>query len=60
MKEVIGYIQNLSEFKLEKFILGEEEKLMILPIEKGFDEFIGKTRSFFIELADELKKESFK
>lgn len=50
------YIQNLRNFQLEKFVLGEEEKLMLKPIDKGFKKFMKNFHAFLVELADELKK----
>ena len=50
------YLQNLRDFQLEEFVLGEEEKLMLKPIDKGFREFITNFNAFLTELADELKK----
>jgi len=49
------YIQNLKDFKLEKFVLGEEEKLLLMPIEDGFEKFLKEFHSFLNELYKELK-----
>lgn len=49
------YIQNLKEFQLEKFVVGEEERLLLKPIDKGFYNFISDFRNFLIALAEEIK-----
>lgn len=49
------YVQNLKNFKMRKFVLGEEEKLMLMPLERGFEEFLSLTHVFLNELTDELK-----
>lgn len=48
------YIQNLQNFKLEKFVLGEEEKLLLTPIPRGFEKFLEKVHKLLNELAEEL------
>ncbi|PIO04397.1 hypothetical protein COT48_00640 [Candidatus Woesearchaeota archaeon CG08_land_8_20_14_0_20_47_9] len=52
------YIQNLKDFRLEKFVLGEEEKLMLRPIGNGFGKFLKNMHAFLIQLAEELKSEA--
>ena len=47
------YIQNLKDFKLEKFVLGDEEKLMLIPLDKGFEEFLKEIHQF---LSDIIKR----
>ncbi|MEK6983484.1 MAG: nucleotidyl transferase AbiEii/AbiGii toxin family protein [Nanoarchaeota archaeon] len=49
------YLQNLRDFQLEKFVLGEEEKLVLKPVDKEFPEFIKEFHVFLIELVNELK-----
>lgn len=49
------YIQNLENFKLEKFVLGEEEKLLLKPIPEGFEEFLKNTHEFLDKLYERLK-----
>ncbi len=49
------YIQNLENFKLEKFVLGEEEKLLLKPIPEGFEEFLKNTHEFLDKLYGMLK-----
>jgi len=49
------YIQNLKDFQLEKFVAGEEEKLLLKPIDKGFYEFMGDFRIFLAAIAEEIK-----
>lgn len=49
------YIKNLKDFKLEKFVLGEEEKLLLMPIEDGFEKFLKEFHKFLNEIYEELK-----
>lgn len=49
------YLQNLRNFNLEKFVIGEEEKLMLKPVDKGFPEFLKKFHIFLVDLVNELK-----
>lgn len=49
------YVQNLKDFKLEKFVLGEEEKLLLMPIEGGFEEFLKEFHKFLNKLYGKLK-----
>lgn len=48
------YIQNLKNFRVEKFVLGEEEKLMLVPIDKGFKRFLKEFHDFLNMLYEEL------
>jgi len=50
------YIQNLKGFNIGKFLLGEEEKLLLKPMPKGFEEFIKEITGFLNGLAEELKQ----
>ena len=52
------YNQNIKnkETQLnEEFILGEEEALMLTPIDKGFDKFLKEFNQFLKEIIKELK-----
>lgn len=49
------YVKNLKDFKLEKFVLGEEEKLLLIPIKNGFEKFLKEFHEFLNELYEELK-----
>ena len=49
------YVQNLKDFKLEKFVIGDEEKLMLVPIEKGFEGFLKEFHNFLNKLYEELQ-----
>lgn len=50
------YIQNLKGFNIGKFLLGEEEKLLLKPMPKGFEKFIKEITGFLNGLAEELKQ----
>lgn len=50
------YIQNLKELQLEKLVVVEEEKLLLKPLEKGFDDFVKDFTVFLDKLAEELIK----
>ena len=52
------YVQNLENFKLEKFVLGEEEKLLLKPISEGFEEFLKNTHEFLDKIYEKLKVEN--
>lgn len=56
MLQYSKYVQNLEDFKLEKFVLGEEEKLLFVPIESGIEEYLAKLHLFLDDLAKKLKK----
>ncbi|MEW6528889.1 MAG: nucleotidyl transferase AbiEii/AbiGii toxin family protein [Candidatus Micrarchaeota archaeon] len=49
------YLQNLENFKIERFVLGEEEKLILKPIPEGFEEFLKSTHEFLDELYETLR-----
>jgi predicted nucleotidyltransferase component of viral defense system len=48
------YLQNLKNFKLETFIFGEEEKLLLRPLDKDFAEFLHELYGFITSLTEEL------
>ena len=50
MMQYEKYVKNLQDFNLEKLVLGEEEKIMLIPVEKGFKTFIKEFHSFLNEL----------
>ncbi len=52
------HIQNLKEFQLEKFVIGEEEKLLLKPIDKGLYDFMSDFRIFLAAIAEEIKHKS--
>lgn len=49
------YIQNLENFRLEEFVMGDEEKLMLVPMKKGFEKFLSEFHVFLNELYEDLK-----
>lgn len=49
------YIKNLKGFNLKEFILGEEKKILLKPIKKGFDDFVKGFINYLISLAEKLK-----
>lgn len=49
------YVQNLKDFKLEKFVLGEEEKLLLTPIEDGLEGYLHEIHDFLNRLIHTLK-----
>lgn len=48
------YVQNLKDFKLEKFVLGEEEKLLLTPIDGELEEYLHKVHEFLEVVLKEL------
>lgn len=50
------YIQNLRDFKLEEFVLGDEANLLLIPMAKGFHEFLPAFHIFLNELADKIRQ----
>lgn len=48
------YVQNLKGFKLDKFVLGEEEKLLLTPIEEGLEEYLHKVHNFLNKIVKRL------
>ncbi|MCF7861846.1 nucleotidyl transferase AbiEii/AbiGii toxin family protein [Candidatus Woesearchaeota archaeon] len=48
------YIQNLKEFKIEKLVIGQEQKLMLKPIDKKYNEKLKDLIKFLDELSDEF------
>jgi predicted nucleotidyltransferase component of viral defense system len=48
------YVQNLSNFNMEKFLLGEEEKLLLKPLPKRFS--AGQVISFLNQMAEEIRQ----
>lgn len=50
------YLQNLANFKLENFVLGEENKLLLKQIPKRFNKFLEKFHVFLNEIYKKLKK----
>ncbi|MFH1637826.1 MAG: nucleotidyl transferase AbiEii/AbiGii toxin family protein [Candidatus Woesearchaeota archaeon] len=47
------YVQNLKGFNLGKFVL-EEEKLMLIPLEDGFEKFLEEAHKLINSIAEEL------
>lgn len=54
------YLQNLRNFQLEKFVLGEEKKLLLKPLPKGFALFLQEMPAFIIGMAEDLQQKSVK
>jgi len=50
------YINNLEGFNIQKFVLGEEEKLLLKPIGKDFEGFIEKFIVYLNKIAREAKE----
>jgi len=50
------YIQNLSEGDLEKVVVGEEEKLMLVPLDKGFKKGLPEMIEFLRGVEKEINK----
>ena len=48
-------IKNKETQLNEEFILGEEEALMLIPIDKGFPKFLKEFDVFLREIIKELK-----
>jgi len=48
------YIQNLKNFDIEKQIWGEEEKLLLKELPKGYPKFLKEIQIFCKSLSDEL------
>jgi len=59
MLEMYGkYSQNTTTKNFEqidKLVVGEEERLMIKPLPKGFNEFLDEFKDFLKEITEELK-----
>lgn len=51
------YIQNLSMFDTVRIVLGDEEKLMLVPIQNGFDKFMKEFSGCLHDISESLKKE---
>ncbi len=49
------YVRNLKEFHVKEFLMGEEEKLLLKPVGKGFDRFIMDFTVFINNLAEKIK-----
>ena len=45
------YIQNISSFDVKQFVLGEEEKLLLKPLGRGFAGYVTELLSFINELS---------
>ncbi|MFH0870658.1 MAG: nucleotidyl transferase AbiEii/AbiGii toxin family protein [archaeon] len=50
------YVKNLKGFRLSKFLMEEEEKLLLKPLDPGFEIFLKETEEYILELMEELKK----
>jgi len=55
MLRYVKYLQNLNDFDAEKFLLGEEEKLLLKPLHNGFESFVKEVTRFLVSLAKEIK-----
>lgn len=40
--------------RLQRFILGEEEKLLLRPIDAGFERFLKVIKPFIVEISKEV------
>lgn len=49
------YVQNLRDFRVKEFVLGEEEKLLLRPLPPGLPQFLTRMQDFVGELAEELQ-----
>ncbi|MBU1199300.1 MAG: nucleotidyl transferase AbiEii/AbiGii toxin family protein [Nanoarchaeota archaeon] len=49
------YVQNINDFRFDKFVLGEEEKILLKPLDKGFEAFLKENSSFLLELIESIK-----
>jgi len=49
------YVKNLKGFRLGKFLMEEEEKLLLKPLDPGFEIFLKETEGYILELMEELK-----
>jgi len=49
------YVKNLKDFRLDKFLMEEEEKLLLKPLGPGFETFLKETKAYILELIAELK-----
>ncbi len=49
------YVQNLKEFNLKHLMLGEEQKLLLRPLDSGFDNFLQEIQDFLSGLTEELQ-----
>lgn len=49
------YVQNLNEFSLKTVVLGEEQKLLLHPLDSGFELFLEEMQDFVRSLAEELQ-----
>ena len=52
------YLQNLSVIKPENIILGEEEQLMIKPLDYGFKKFLPDFFEYLKELEEKIEIKS--
>ncbi len=50
------YLQNLAGFKLKEIFLKDEEKLLLEPLPKDFNNFIKELQVFLEDIADELQR----
>jgi len=49
------YVQNLKDFRIGKFVLGEEEKLLLEPTGKGFEQFLKEMKLPLLEIVQKLR-----
>lgn len=49
------YLQNLRDFRLEEFMIGEEEKLLLSELPEGFTPFLREIQLFIGDLWKELQ-----
>ncbi|MCF7872389.1 nucleotidyl transferase AbiEii/AbiGii toxin family protein [Candidatus Woesearchaeota archaeon] len=49
------YLENLSVIKPEKLVLGEEENLLLEPLEKDFKDFLPKFFKYLVKLEEKLR-----
>ena len=50
------YLQNLSVIQPENLIIGEEEKLLLEPLDDGFEKFLPKLFEYLKELEEKIRK----
>ncbi|MFH1915944.1 MAG: nucleotidyl transferase AbiEii/AbiGii toxin family protein [Nanoarchaeota archaeon] len=51
------YLQNLSAMKLEEVVLGDEEKLLLEPLDEGLREFLPEFSKYLKALEKKLQKQ---